>query len=58
MSSGKSSLEPTETEGDTIKDDLGETTNCKEDYQIAICKDGKYAVTFDTVNVVVHINLC
>ena len=44
MSSEKSSFEQIEPE--YIKDD--ETTTCKEDYRIAICKDGNYAVTFDT----------
>ena len=26
----------------------GKTTASKEDYRIAICQDGKFAVTFDT----------
>ena len=47
MSSEKLSSEQIETEN--IKDDIagGKTTTCKGDYRIAICKDGKYAVTFD-----------
>ena len=33
-----------------MNDDVfrGEIPACKEDYRIAICQDGKFAVTFDT----------
>ncbi|RIA86143.1 hypothetical protein C1645_829709 [Glomus cerebriforme] len=32
-----------------------DTTNKKEDYQIAICQNGKFAVTFDTANLRIKI---
>lgn len=38
-------IPPLEIETDHIKDDI--STTKKEDYQIAVCQNGKFAVTFD-----------
>ena len=46
MSSEQSSFKQIKGDGDTLSG--GETTTCKGNYRIAICRDGKYAVTLDT----------
>ncbi|POG72820.1 hypothetical protein GLOIN_2v1773283 [Rhizophagus irregularis DAOM 181602=DAOM 197198] len=45
-----------ETNNSSYKsDNTNDDTNKKEDYRIAICQDGKFAITFDTANLRIKI---